>query len=203
MSTPSTGYQQSTPPNSPPRTHNVHSHIAPDALEPEWTNPEPTEWRSGHLEDNYPLLNRVNKVLEEYYHPYQIPRTKGLELAQHNKEEQRHLLIEFSARNNLDSLDKLPQAYPTPPVSTAVPYCVYIPEMATTTTVSDNAYKFPNLKGRENYTVWQIQMQDIFVEIKSWEIVDSTTVRPSTGTTTPGGSSLGAAAVTAAQQNWD
>ncbi|EUC58949.1 Copia-like polyprotein/retrotransposon, partial [Rhizoctonia solani AG-3 Rhs1AP] len=71
------------------------------------------------------------------------------------------------------------------------------------TVISDSHYKFPSLKGRENYHTWKIQMRDMFEEFDLWTIIDGTATRPSTGASTPGGTQMTVTQLATAQADWD
>ncbi|QRV75461.1 Copia-like polyprotein/retrotransposon [Ceratobasidium sp. AG-Ba] len=44
--------------------------------------------------------------------------------------------------------------------------------------ISDNTYKIPALKGRENYSVWKVQMRDMYEETGLWGYIDNTETQP-------------------------
>ncbi|KAG9120740.1 hypothetical protein FRC07_003643, partial [Ceratobasidium sp. 392] len=81
----------------------------------------------------------------------------------------------------LKHFDLLPQAYPSPPPDYNLPFYTFhaplhIPIMATT--ISDSTYKIPHLKGHENYTVWKIQMRDMYEEQNLWHYITNSQARP-------------------------
>ncbi|CUA67971.1 type VI secretion system protein ImpL [Rhizoctonia solani] len=225
-------YQPTTPPQSPPRAATAcltSSNAVSEELQPEWTDPEPTgavegprsnvstpesieylEWRLGHLEQDDPLFERVASALQEYRHTFEVPRSQALERDAELWADRQSILAELSARDNLHQLEDLPQEYPSPPPTPSFPYCIYYPSRPSTpvamssTILSDHYYKFPSLKGRENFHTWKIQMRDMFEEFELWPIVDGTTTRPATGASTPGGAhQMNATQLGTAQAEWD
>ncbi|QRV90663.1 gag-polypeptide of LTR copia-type [Ceratobasidium sp. AG-Ba] len=88
-------------------------------------------------------------------------------------------------------LDAVPSVYPRPPTPPPDPqYRIYYgpPSLCIRmTTISDNAYKIPALKGRENYPVWKVQMRDMYEETGLWGFINNTEITPviSAGSTTP------------------
>jgi hypothetical protein len=70
----------------------------------------------------------------------------------------------------------IPLPFPPPPhLAAHFPHIVYFPisnNMATPGThVSENSYKFPALKGCENFLLWKIQMRGMYRENDMWGIV--------------------------------
>jgi hypothetical protein len=178
-----------------------------DDLEPEFADPEPTGFIStGPTEEDQERL----EALEEL--PSTTEETQVLnaqaaarfdrryqryheELARRAVREQRR--NSRNARENQRLEIHLPGEFPSPPPTPVdTPYLTwFIPSVnyGPMASISDNAFKISSLKGRENYPVWRIQMQDMYEELELWKYVNGEeTIEPVpraavTGATTPGG----------------
>ena len=218
MSLHSSNTQFPTPPTSPqlpalPLSSPEPSNRSSDGLQPEFADPEPTGAvqvpRSEtstpesldflrEARDNLPVNDNLRweiyQSIQNYHQSFAIPRAEGLALEAANRNERARLIEEY---RNKKLAEDLPE-YPSPPASpigiTYQTWFIPFVNYGMATIVSDNSFKITALKGRENYPVWRIQMQDMYEETELWEYVNGDkAIEPTlraivaAGATTPGG----------------